>query len=136
MQRHLVTFIGSAIAGALTFGVWPEMWKSYGILGGFTAATLVIGVTWFMNHWIGVIENPEGGLWVDQGLAILGAGMAWGTVRFWPVGGGFEYCCSAVYKVWPTLTLCLIGGALGGWAAHIAKRHAPLWRADGKEASK
>lgn len=28
------TFIGSAICGALVFGIWPEMWKSYGIMGG------------------------------------------------------------------------------------------------------
>ena len=34
MGRHLGTVIGGMIAGALSFGVWPEMWKSYGTIKG------------------------------------------------------------------------------------------------------
>lgn len=128
MKRHLGTFIGGMTAGALSFGVWPEMWKSYGIMGGFLTAVFVIGITWFMNHWIGVIENPDGKLWVDQGLPIFGAGVAWGVVRFWPVDGGLDYALGALAKVWPTLVCCLIGGALAGLAAHFVKQVAPGWK--------
>ncbi len=134
MKRHLGTFIGGMTAGALSFGVWPEMWKSYGIMGGFLTAVFVIGITWFMNHWVGVIENPEGSLWVDQGLPIFGAGVSWGIVRFWPVDGGVDYFFGALVKIWPTLVCCLIGGALGGIAAHYVKQVAPGWQT--KEAAK
>lgn len=135
MKRHLGTFIGGMIVGSLSFGVWPEMWKSYGIMGGFLTATFVIGIAWFMNHYLGVIENPPGKLWVDQGLPILGAGISWGVVRFWPETDGFAYMCSALYKTWPTLVFCLLGGALAGWAAHLVKQVAPGWN-EGKAVAK
>ena len=118
MKRHLGTFIGGMVVGSLSFGVWPEMWKSYGIMGGFLTATFVIGLAWFMNHYIGVIDNPPDGLWVDQGLPIFGAGVSWGIVRFWPA-----------------LVFCLIGGALAGVAAHVVKQVAPGWNGQ-KEVSK
>jgi hypothetical protein len=35
--RTIMTTIGAAICGALVFGIWPEMWKSYGIMGGWLA---------------------------------------------------------------------------------------------------
>ena len=126
-MRHLGTFIGSATVGALSFGVWPEMWKSYGIMGGFLTATFVIGICWFMNHYLGVIENRPGTLWVDQGLPIFGAGVAWGVVRFWPADGGAAYLLGAIAKIWPTLLFCAIGGILAGVAAHFAKKSVPGW---------
>ena len=111
-SRRITTLIGGAIVGALSFGVWPEMWKTYGIMGGFLTATFVIGISWYMNHWLGVIDNPEGTLWVDQGLPIFGAGVA---------------------KIWPTLVCCVVGGALAGVAAHFAKKVVPAWRDDEKK---
>ena len=119
-SRHVSTFIGGAIVGSLAFGIWPEMWKSYGILGGFFAAVVVIGIMWYMNHWLGVIENRPGTLWIDQGLPIAGAGVAWGVVRFYP-NSHWE-------QIFPTLICCVIGGLLGGWAAHHVKKIAPGWR--------
>ena len=132
-KRRLTTLIGGAIVGALSFGVWPEMWKTYGIMGGFLTATFVIGISWYMNHWLGVIDNPEGTLWVDQGLPIFGAGVAWGIVRFWPLdpaADGLAYCRGALAKIWPTLVCCVVGGALAGVAAHFAKKVVPAWRDD------
>lgn len=124
-KRHVSTFIGGAIAGSLSFGIWPEMWKSYGILGGFCTATVVIGIMWYMNHWLGVIENAPGKLWVDQGLPIMGAGIAWGVVRFYPH--------THVAQILPTLVCCVIGGALAGWAAHHVKQVVPGWAEPEKE---
>ncbi|MBQ9431722.1 MAG: electron transporter RnfD [Kiritimatiellae bacterium] len=134
-KRNFTTLIGGAIVGSLSFGVWPEMWKTYGIMGGFLTATFVIGISWYMNHWLGVIENPDGKLWVDQGLPIFGAGVAWGVVRFWPLdpsASGWSYCWGALAKIWPTLVCCIIGGSLAGVAAHIAKQVVPAWRDDTK----
>lgn len=119
-MKYVTTIIGSAICGALVFGIWPEMWKSYGIMGGWLAATIVISITWFMNHWLGTIRNPDGRIWVDQGWAVGSSGTAWAVVRF---GADFV-------EAMPTLILCLIGGALGGIAAAAAKNHISGWQPD------
>ncbi len=118
-KHHASTFIGGAIVGSMAFGIWPEMWKSYGIMGGFMAATIVIGITWYMNHWLGVIENGPGRLWIDQGLAVFGSGIAWAMVRFYPD--------SHIWQIMPTLVCCVIGGLLAGWAAFHVKKVTPGW---------
>ena len=113
-MRLLTTVVGGAICGALVFGVWPEMWKSYGIMGGWLAATIVIGICWYMNHWIGMIWNEPGKIWVDQGWSVCSSGIVWAIVRF---HDEFAQCL-------PTLVCCLIGGSLAGvLAARVKKRH-------------
>lgn len=86
-------------------------------MGGWLTATIVISIAWYMNHWVGIIHNPDGKLWIDQGLAVGTAGIAWGLVRW---QGGTEAFMDAV----PTLILCIIGGGLAGIAAsHVKKKH-------------
>ena len=66
MKHYLSTFAGSAICGGFAFGIWPELWKTYGLMGGWLAATLIIGIMWYMNHYNGAILNPPGKIWLDQ----------------------------------------------------------------------
>ena len=115
IMRLFSSFIGSAICGALVFAIWPEMWKSYGIMGGWLAATILISIAWYMNHWLGVIDNPGGKIWVDQGFAVCSAGIAWAIVRFEAVP----------LQCLPTLICLAIGGALAGWAAVHVKSVLP-----------
>ena len=77
MKYYLSTFAGSAICGGFAFGIWPELWKTYGLMGGWLAATLIIGIMWYMNHYNGAILNPPGKIWLDQGWCIGSAGIAW-----------------------------------------------------------
>ena len=35
-------------------------------MGGWLAATLIIGIMWYMNHYHGAILNPPGKIWLDQ----------------------------------------------------------------------
>ena len=114
MKNYLSTFCGSAICGGFAFGIWPELWKSYGIMGGWIAATLIIGIMWYMNHYNGVISNPEGKIWLDQGWCIGAAGIAWGIVRF-------QGDLSAILLALPTLVCCLIGGSLAGVTVWIIR---------------
>ena len=103
MKKYLSTFAGSAICGGFAFGIWPELWKTYGLMGGWLAATLIIGIMWYMNHYHGAILNPSGKIWLDQGWCIGSAGI----VRFQGDITNFFYAV-------PTLICCLIGGALAG----------------------
>jgi len=115
MRKYLSTFCGAAICGGFAFSIWPEMWKTYGLLGGFCAAFFVISLMWYMNHYNGVIYNPEGKVWLDQGWCIGAAGITWGVVRF-------RGDISAVLSAMPTLLCCLIGGFLAGWVVWIIRR--------------
>ena len=112
-MRLLATVVGGAVCGALVFGVWPEMWKSYGIMGGWITAAVVIGICWYMNHWLGVIWNQPGRIWVDQGWAVAAAGIAWAMVRFH----------APFLRALPVVFCCLLGGALAGIAAVFVKKH-------------
>ena len=111
-MKLVSTAIGGAIIGALAFGIWPEMWKTYGIMGGWLASAILVGICWYMNHWLGVISNEPGSIWVDQGWAVCAAGIAWGMVRF-----GSQF-----YQALPTLICCLIGGGLAGIVADVLGR--------------
>jgi len=117
-MKYVSMFIGAMIVGALVFGIWPEMWKTYGIMGGWTASVILVGLCWFMNHWLGLFSNPDRRIWVDQGLAIAAAGIAWAMVRF---GQNFVDCL-------PTLSLVALGGMLGGIAAYFVKQQNPNFK--------
>ena len=116
-MKYISTIIGGAIVGALVYGIWPEMWKSYGIFGGWTASFILVGLAWFMNHWLGIIDNPKGRVWVDQGWPIASAGAVWAMVRF---GAPFSDSIG-------TLLLVVLGGILGGLAAFAVKRSNPAF---------
>lgn len=107
-MKHLGTVVGSAIAGMFVMSVWGELAGAYGFIGGWFAALAIIGVMWFMNHFVGLINND--GAWVDMAVGI---GVA-GTAR-----GGFDAGFSTVVAALPTLAFVLIGGALGGVCAYL-----------------
>jgi CDP-diglyceride synthetase len=93
------------------------MWKTYGIMGGWITAAIVISICWYMNHWMGVIWNSPGRIWVDQGWAVAASGVAWAMVRF---NAQFLHAL-------PTIFCCLLGGALAGLTATRVKRHLPAF---------
>ena len=43
MKHYLSTFAGSAICGGFAFGIWPELWKTYGLMGGSLVCCLIGG---------------------------------------------------------------------------------------------
>lgn len=51
--------IGFCIAGMIVMSVWTPLAENYGIFGGYLAAFIIIGPMWFMNHYVGLIENDE-----------------------------------------------------------------------------
>jgi len=116
--KHVGTIIGSAIAGMFVMSVWGAFAGEYGIGGGWFAGFAIIGTMWFMNHFLGIINND--GAFVDMALGI---GVA-GTTKAMFVDG-FAVGVEAI----PTLAITLIGGAVGGYMAYqmeqmMAKRDA------------
>lgn len=113
-MKYVSAFIGAMILGTMTYGIWPEMWMSYGIVGGWLSATILIGTGWYMCHWLEIIPNRDGGVWVDMGFAIGAAGISWSMVRFYP---DCEFT-----KAIPTFVFCVIGGGLAGVVAALVKK--------------
>ena len=105
--KHLGTVVGSAIAGMFVMSVWGALVGENGLVGGWFAALIIIGVMWFLNHFVGLINND--GAWVDMAVGI---GVA-GTAR-----GGFDAGFDMVVAAMPTLAFVLIGGIAGGACAH------------------
>ncbi|MCT4597940.1 MAG: hypothetical protein N4A50_08725 [Vallitalea sp.] len=107
-MRQLGTFIGSMISGILVFSVWGKLAGDYGLVGGWFAALVIIGLSWSICHYAGVIYNRDGAAWVDLGLPVGVAGTAVGVFNGQPLVNAL-----------PTLGVLAIGAILGGIAAAI-----------------
>lgn len=106
-MKHLGTIIGTALAGMYVFGVWGEFAAAYGIGGGWFAGFAIIGTMWFVNHFVGIINND--GAFVDMALGIGVAGT---------MNGVFSQGFGAAVASFPTLGVTIIGGIAGGLAAY------------------
>ena len=109
----LRTAIGGTIAGLFAGGIWGAFAGEYGILGGWAAALVIIGLMWFMNHYVGLIHNSSEGSFVDMATAI-------GTtciVRDLFMNGASELPASM-----PTFVFLAIGGCIGGYLASVVQK--------------
>ncbi|MDF2547825.1 MAG: hypothetical protein K0R93_2723 [Anaerosolibacter sp.] len=113
-MKNIQTVIGGAIAGIFVMSVWGEFAESYGIVGGWIAALIIIGTMWFLNHHIGILHNPEEGAWVDMALAI---GVC-GTLR--PVFSAGSI--TPLIDSMPTLIVVILGGLAGGIMAAMIQK--------------
>ncbi|WP_416246422.1 Lin0368 family putative glycerol transporter subunit [Caldibacillus debilis] len=113
-MKALRSIIGYAIAGLLVMSIWSEFAGSYGILGGYLAAIIIIGPMWFMNHFLGLIPQDDDSAWVDMALGIAVAG----TMRDTFMKGG-----SAFVDALPTLGLVALGAIIAGITAGIIEKN-------------
>lgn len=111
--RFFGTFFGCAIAGAWVFGIWPLLWMTYGVFGGWLAGFVIIGTMWFLNHYVGLTYNASDAAFVDMAMGI---GVA-GTVSS-IVGDGASFASSL-----PTLMYVIIGAIIGGVVGNLLNQH-------------
>lgn len=110
-MKHVGTILGAGIAGIFVMSVWGAFATSYGIAGGWFAGFIIIGVMWYLNHYLSVHGNK--GAWVDMAIGI---GIA-GTTRDM-FNNGFQ---SGVNSL-PTLALVIAGGIAGGIIAGLIQK--------------
>src|SRR5699024_2658401 len=101
---YLRSTVGYFIAGLFAMGVWATLWNTYGLLGGFAAALIIIGPMWYMNHYVGLIQNDNDDAYVDMALGIAVAV----TMRD-VFMNGFDTVVASL----PTLSFVILGGVLG-----------------------
>jgi len=111
-MKHVGTILGTAIAGMFVMSIWGEFAGAYGIGGGWFAGFIIIGTMWFLNHYVGIINND--GAFVDMAVGI---GVA-GTARDVFMNGG-----DALTTSLPTLALVIAGGICGGITAVLLEKH-------------
>lgn len=107
-MKFLRSLIGFMIAGMLVMSIWDSFVSAYGIFGGFFAAFIIIAPMWFMNHYVGLIQNEDGHAFVDMALGIGITGLA----RDFFMKGSHEFITSL-----PTLLLMIFGAIIGGIVA-------------------
>ncbi|EIW19425.1 MULTISPECIES: Lin0368 family putative glycerol transporter subunit [Pelosinus] len=113
-MNYVRTIIGTAVAGIFVMSVWGAFVQKYDLVGGWFAAFIIIGTLWFLNHHVGMIDNQEGGAWIDMALGI---GVA-GTMRDIFIAGSITPLVESL----PTLILVILGGITGGIVAAVCQK--------------
>jgi hypothetical protein len=105
-MKYVRSTLGFAIAGIFVMSVWGAFAGKYGIAGGWFAGFVIISTMWFLNHFLGLIDNP--GAFVDMALGIA----ICGTMR-----DVFMQGTQAAVAAMPTLIIVILGGMAGGIVA-------------------
>ncbi|MGY3725559.1 hypothetical protein SAMN05421767_1508 [Granulicatella balaenopterae] len=104
-MKMLRAILGYMIAGMIVMSVWGAFSGSYGIIGGYFAAFIIIGPMWYMNHYVGLIPNEDGNAFIDMAVGIAICGIVRdGMLKGW----------DTVIDSLPTLALVTIGAILAG----------------------
>ncbi|MBR0576335.1 hypothetical protein KCG48_08255 [Proteiniclasticum sp. BAD-10] len=74
-MKFVKSTVGFAIAGMFVMSVWGDWVGKYGNLGGWFAAVAIIGPMWFLNHYIGLIQNDGDHAFVDMAWGIAWTGL-------------------------------------------------------------
>lgn len=111
-MKHVGTVLGAAIAGMFVMSVWGEFATQYGIGGGWFAGFAIIGIMWFLNHFVNICNND--GAWVDMAVGI---GVA-GTAKDLFNTGDFSKAMELLGNTLPTLGIVILGGLVGGYFAY------------------
>jgi hypothetical protein len=112
MKRQLGTMVGAAIAGVFVFNIWPILagTEALGDAGGWLGGLLIVGFIWTVNHYIGAVHTPEGGVAIDMAVGIAVAGTMNGVFAGLPISNSL-----------PTLLWVAVGAVLGGIFAAFVK---------------
>ncbi|AOT71289.1 Lin0368 family putative glycerol transporter subunit [Geosporobacter ferrireducens] len=106
-MRMFRSIVGFAIAGMFVMSVWGALAGAYGFIGGWFAAFVIISIMWFLNHFIGIIDNPGAFVDMAMGIAICG------TMRDVFLAGSVTPLIESI----PTLVIVVLGGMTGGIVA-------------------
>ncbi len=111
-MKFLRSTVGFTIAGVFVMSIWGDWAGAYGNIGGWFAAVAIIGPMWFLNHYIGLIDNSKGLAFVDMAW-----GIAWvGIMRDVFGVGGNSFDLGRLVESLPTLGLVTVGAILAALA--------------------
>lgn len=106
--------LGFFLAAIVINSFWSVFTNIFGVLGGYISAFILTGSMWFLNHYIGLIENDEDSAFIDMAL-----GIAISIV----VRDSMIHGVSSVVSSMPTFAWVTIGAVLGGCSAGVIERN-------------
>ncbi|WP_160689467.1 hypothetical protein [Clostridium sp. C2-6-12] len=113
MIKFLRSIFGFCLSAVVINGFWHVFTDNFGPLGGWLSALIFTGTMWFVNHYIGLVDNTEEAIFIDMGLAVGMSTLFRDTI----VNG-----ISALISSLPTLIFTVIGGALAGIVVGLVKK--------------
>ena len=117
VKIFLRSTLGFCMAGIVLNTAWSIFVNKYGVKGGWISALVLTGTLWFINHYLGIVENKKEAVFIDMGLAV---GLC-SLIRDSLLKG-----ISGFLSSMPTFICVLIGGAiagvLGGYLQKILNR--------------
>lgn len=106
------TFVGGFIFAFMIRMLWGKFVESWGPIGGWMAAGMIVGTAWTLNHGVGFIYQT-GGAWVDMAFAAFsGLFLASAFVD--------KNCCK---KGSINVLMSIIGGVVGGFVLYTLSLH-------------
>lgn len=97
--------LGFCAAGIVLNTAWGIFVNMFGIEGGWISALVLTGTLWYVNHYLGIVENKGEAVFVDMGLAV---GLC-SLIRDSLLNG-----ISGFISSMPTFICVLIGGVIAG----------------------
>lgn len=96
---------GFSMAALVINGGWGIFTNRFGAKGGWISALILTGSMWYVNHYLGMIDNKEGAVSIDMGMAV-GLSLI--------VRDVLKNGISGLQDSFPTLICVCIGGIVGG----------------------
>ena len=70
-MKFVRSTIGYMLAGMLVMSIWGGVLNGeFGTLGGILAGFFIIGLAWFVNHFLGLIHHAPTSGFIDLGLGV------------------------------------------------------------------
>lgn len=113
MKKFFRSTFGFCLSAIVINGFWHIFTDKFGPLGGWLSALIFTGTMWFVNHYMGLVDNTEEAIFIDMGLAVGLSTLFRDTI----VNG-----INALMSSMPTFIFTIIGGVMAGIVAGLAKR--------------
>lgn len=113
-MKFFKSIIGFILAGVLFNKLWIIFTEKFGISGGWIAALVLVAPLWFLNHYIGLIENDKEHAFLDMAFGVAVANL---TYELLTKG------VSNFSKSIPTFLCVIIGSILGGLFSALVEKY-------------
>lgn len=105
MVKIIKSIIGYFLAGFIVTFFWGYFIDLFGIYGSWPAALILVGTSWYINHYLNLASYNPKGVFIDMGLAIAVTNI---------VVSSFDDSFLNLFNSTPTLFFLGIGAIAGG----------------------
>ena len=114
MKSFLKSTLGFGIAAIILNTLWGVITSRIGRKGGWICGFILTGTLWYVNHYLGIVENRKESAFIDMGFAVAICSFSRDFLK-----NGLEGIVTSA----PTFICVIIGGTIAGVVAGIIKRH-------------